>query len=134
MINRDVLACMCAVTMVCAAAVSQAADPVDTWRYPVTVLRVIDGGTIDATMEVGLNLTYHGKIRLLGLKAYELKDPGGPAAKIALEERLKACQYIDGVTARGKDFDAFGRVLARLTCDEKDIADEMVKAGHGVSK
>ena len=107
---------------------------VDSWRYAVTVLRVVDGDTIEASIEMGLGMTRKAKIRLLGYNAPELRQPGGLEAKQYLDTMLSStlCTDLDAVTTRGKEFDSFGRVLASLHCPGTEIADDMIRAGHGV--
>ena len=104
----------------------------DTWRYPVTVIRIIDGDTVVAAIEMGLGMQRTASIRLQGFDAPELNTPGGPEATAAVTTLLASepCKELEAVTTRGKQFDSFGRVKAYLHCGDLDIAKEMVRAGH----
>lgn len=49
--------------------------------YSATVLRVIDGDTVAAAVDLGFFVTVKMSLRLAGLNARELRDEGGPEAR-----------------------------------------------------
>lgn len=69
------------------------------------------------------------KVRIEGIDAPEICQPGGPAARdllaqLALHRR---------VTARVAQHDQWGRALGTLTLDGKDLGAQMVRAGQAWS-
>lgn len=67
-------------------------------------------------------------LRLLGCDAAELREPGGVAAQQWAVDKLCSASEIE-VELHGWSFD---RRLARVWVDGKDIAPEMIAAGHAV--
>lgn len=67
------------------------------------------------------------RVRVWGVNAAELRDPGGAEAKRALT-RLISGKVLTCVK-RGKSYD---RVVALCTVDGRDVAAEMVRRGHAV--
>ena len=83
-------------------------------------LTVVDGDTLHVGDE---------RVRLWGIDAPEIDEPGGPAARDALEEFAA-----DGVRCRlppsGQDRDRYGRAVRRcVTPDGRDVAAELVGGG-----
>lgn len=84
-----------------------------------TALYVVDGDTI------------HGpdKVRIWGLDAAEMRDPGGPAARRGMQA-LTSGQRVECV---GKYRDRYGRLVAQCFLpDGSDLACEMIRHGHAV--
>lgn len=48
------------------------------WDYRARVDRVVDGDTVDATLDLGFNINVHVSLRLLDTFAPEHDQPGGP--------------------------------------------------------
>ena len=77
---------------VCSAAEGQPA----LWRYPARLLRVVDGDTIDAAVDLGFDIQHRVRLRLAGIQAPEIRGPqsteqsrcAGLAAKAYLVQRL----------------------------------------------
>lgn len=66
-------------------------------------------------------------IRIFGIDAPEMRDPGGPQAKAALSEMIAGQE----LSCTPRYFDKYDRLVAVcLLPDGRDIACEMVKAGH----
>jgi len=69
------------------------------------------------------------KVRLLGLDAPELCQPGGEAARSALQ----ALVANKTVQVKVKYQDTYGRDLVHLRVDERDVGAALVGAGHAWS-
>jgi endonuclease YncB( thermonuclease family) len=69
------------------------------------------------------------KVRLLGLDALELCQAGGVAARAALQ----ALVADKPVQVRSNFQDTYGRELARLQVDGRDVGAALVNAGHAWS-
>ena len=87
--------------------------------FEAKVIAVYDGDTIT----VRTNETI--KIRLDGIDAPELKQPYGQASKQAMSGLV----YGKTVTIKPGKKDRYGRLLARVETDGKDVSVEMVDQG-----
>jgi endonuclease YncB( thermonuclease family) len=104
---------------------------VSAFRFPrATVIGVVDGDTIDVTIDYGFRLRQDHRVRLAGIDAPEVnaKGPEGEAARDWLRARLPAGTAVQLVTE--KPADKFGRFLAWVSIDGQSVNDELVAAGH----
>lgn len=69
------------------------------------------------------------KVRLLGLDAPELCQAGGAAARAALQGLVAG----KPVQVKANFQDTYGRDLARLLVDDRDVGAALVSAGHAWS-
>lgn len=111
-------------------------------RYSIQISRVIDGDTIQGTIQLPWAISMSNRIvRLLDYDAWETRHPAsddeiakGLVAKTTLQGLIK--QIPIAVIETGlRSFDDFGRVLGRLILiNEKgvelNIADYMKQNGH----
>ena len=108
------------------------------YSYKAKLVRVVDGDTIDAEIDLGFNVLIRQRIRLYGIdtpesrtRDLEEKDRG-LAAKQRLTELLPKEFIVKTIlNKRGK----FGRILGVLFIDiddEKSINDILVEEGHAV--
>lgn len=99
--------------------------------YRATVLRVIDGDTVEARIVLGLGLELTDHVRLAGVSAPEIRGPEreqGRAAAAWLRERVDGRQVwiVTPARERGK----FGRVVGVVFEDAGNVNDALVAAGH----
>jgi len=108
--------------------------------YPVKVVRVIDGDTIDVDIDLGFHLWHRVRIRMMGIDTPESRTRNkaekvlGLAAKARLKELLKGQTVsIECTKEKGK----FGRVLANvITLAKADgavpvcVNDQLCSEGH----
>ena len=96
-----------------------------------TASRVVDGDTLWICSHSACT-----KVRLCGINAPELGDPGGEEAKAALQSlvssRVVTCVQVGGGTpcdgrSRPTSYD---RIVAQCLVDQSDLAAEMVAEGH----
>jgi endonuclease YncB( thermonuclease family) len=83
----------------------------DDYVRNATVVRVIDGDTLEADLDLGWRHTWRSSVRLAGLNARELRDPGGPEARDHLARLLPPGTQ---VVLRSIELDKFGRSLATV--------------------
>lgn len=102
-----------------------------TWTSRATVVRVIDGDTFDAEIDLGWGIWLRkgknslGRIRIFGWDAPELGTPEGEAAKVKAEALLPVGTK---VWLASHDLDHFDRCLATVTFDDgRDFVTEMTK-------
>ena len=109
------------------------------YEYKCTVNRVVDGDTIDVTMDLGFSVLYKSRVRLYGIDTPESRTRDkdekarGLLAKKFLQEKIDSgdsvCLQTKMKDSRGK----FGRVLASVIVDDVDINQLMVEQHHAVS-
>lgn len=87
------------------------------WAYPATVTAVHDGDTV--TLSNGIHL------RLAGIDAPELKQPGGGEAQAYLSHLILNTTV--EVTPHGKD--RYGRTVGEITVPAGNVNHMMVAAG-----
>jgi len=107
------------------------------FHYKATVDRVIDGDTIDVTLDLGFDISYRGRIRFQGINAPEsrTRDPvekqAGLAAKRYVEDWINGLEKKVIIQTSLDDRGKFGRILGRILNDEGEcLNDEMVSLGH----
>ncbi len=91
-----------------------------------TVTHVSDGDTLWIKAGPG---AAPRKVRLLGLDAPELCQPGGVASRLALQALVVRKPVQVAVNFQ----DTYGRDLARLQVDGRDVGTALVSAGHAWS-
>lgn len=94
--------------------------------YMAQVTAVPDGDTLWVQPEGGKSTR---KLRLLGIDAPEICQPGGVASRDALR-RLTGAKR---VRVQVKYHDVYGRGLARIQLGERDVGAVMVHSGHAWS-
>ncbi len=105
---------------------SQASQPLPEIRadgsYAARVTRVFDGDTVWVQP---LDGSKYRKLRLDGIDAPEICQPGGPAAREALSARVLQ----QTVWVRERAQDDYGRGLARLRLGQEDMGAYLVGQG-----
>lgn len=108
------------------------------YTYKAKLVRVVDGDTIDAEIDLGFNVLIRQRIRLYGIDTPESRTRDleekerGFAAKQRLTELLPKEFIVKTIlNKRGK----FGRILGLIYIDmedEKSINDILVEEGHAI--
>ena len=103
------------------------------FNYNCTLLRVIDGDTIDVNIDLGFNIWHKGRIRMAGIDTPESRTRNkeekvlGLAAKSRLKELLKKKKLsINCTKEKGK----FGRILADVLANDININKQLMDEGH----
>ena len=110
------------------------------WEYRIRVLRVVDGDTIDAQIDLGFKIHHNIRIRVYGLNTPEVRtrDLEEKAKGKAASARMKEILHnADRVTLKSLGVGKFGRCLGVLTVEEDDttynVAEQLIEEGHGVA-
>jgi len=102
------------------------------FKYNAKVIRVVDGDTVDALVDLGFSTFKKVRIRMMGINAPESRTRDmeekakGLAAKIRLEELLEEENFILESHGVGK----FGRCLGTLHVDDVNVNKTLVEEGH----
>ena len=113
-------------------------------EYEATIIRIIDGDTVEAELDLGFGIKYKSKLRFMNYDAPETYRPSCLAEKLAgtkakdwLSKRLYNyiknynSNILDTVTLRTyKDRKGkYGRILCRIWINGVDIIQEMIDLG-----
>ena len=102
------------------------------YEYKVTILKVIDGDTIDAKVDLGFRVSMEMRFRLAGINAPELSTQSGKASKARLQEWLPVGS-IATVRSQKDRQEKYGRYLGTFyDLDGHDINARMVMEGLAV--
>lgn len=106
------------------------------YEYKITrVDKIIDGDTIDVTIDLGFNLNIKQRVRLAGIDAPEtrtrdLKEKeSGLESKKWLEDKLNTSESL---TIRTEKDDKYGRILGWIYVDDDQISinNHMIQEGY----
>ena len=114
------------------------------YTYSISLVKVVDGDTIDANIDLGFNVSVKKRIRFMGINTPECrtKDLEEKAKGLAAKERVK--QLLEGcntIQLCSHGIGKFGRCLGELTIDVVDgkegltmtnLNELLIKEGHAV--
>mgnify|MGYP003136552362 FL=1 len=114
------------------------------YNYKISPLRVIDGDTIDAEIDLGFDVKIKKRIRFMGINTPEsrTRDLEEKARGLAAKDRVK--QLLDGcknITLNSHGVGKFGRCLGEIMLDMVDgqekltlesLNELLIKEGHAV--
>jgi endonuclease YncB( thermonuclease family) len=109
--------------------------PEVTWTHPAVAVRVIDGDTFVARVDLGKYPTKFWAepiIRLNALYAPERNEIGGSEATAALTQMIMGRELVIQ-TKKADPRDPYGRVVADVWVGNVNVSAFMVSLGHGVS-
>lgn len=108
------------------------------YEYACTVERIVDGDTIDVTLDLGFSVSYKSRVRLFGIDTPESRTRNKDEkarGKLSTAFLSKAIEIADQVVIRTELKDSrgkFGRVLGTVVCDGEDVNQGMVDGGFAV--
>ena len=111
------------------------------YEYRVTILKIVDGDTVDVDIDLGFGVWLRNeRVRIMGIDTPEsrtsnkLEKVFGLAAKNRLKELLGKTAILktmvdkDGGDAKGK----FGRILGDFICGDTVVTKILMDEGHCV--
>lgn len=115
------------------------------YNYNAKCTRVVDGDTIDATIDLGFGVHIKKRIRLAGINAPESRTRNKVEKKLGLAAKDRLISMLGGAAncfeLESTELGKYGRVLGRLHINKlagKDILtqvcinDSLVKEGYAV--
>lgn len=101
-----------------------------SYTYAATVERVVDGDTLDVSLDLGMRVHLRTRLRLEAIDTPERGQDGHTEAAVAVAALIAPSDSKVIVTTRKPD--KYGRALARVTLpDGRDLADTLIAHGHG---
>lgn len=93
------------------------------YTYKISLLKVVDGDTVDAEIDLGFDIKVKKRVRFMGINAPEsrTRDLEEKARGLAAKDRVK--QLLDGcsnVTLKSHGVGKFGRCLGEIFLDMVD--------------
>ena len=105
----------------------------ELYEYHATILKVVDGDTIDARMDLGLEVSVTTRLRLAGIDAPERNTEAGKMAALWLSDRLPVGSVVTIRTQKDKR-EKFGRYLAEVVVDGSAQTLNEAMLGIGLAK
>jgi len=117
-------------------------------EYDVTVIKVVDGDTVDVDIDLGFGVTLRDeRVRIMGIDTPEsrtrdkVEDLFGEAAKARLKELMaEGAKLITTENKKGEDMKGkFGRILGDFKVERYEgqpaelVTDILVEEGHAVA-
>tara|TARA_R100000781_G_C4079394_1_gene127184 strand:+ start:1484 stop:1858 length:375 start_codon:yes stop_codon:yes gene_type:complete len=113
------------------------------YYYNAVLVRVVDGDTIDAIIDLGFDVQVKKRIRLAGINAPESRTRNKVEKKLGLAAKERLIDILDGAAnvfeIESKELGKYGRVLGKIYINKlagKDVLtqvcinDVLVKEGH----
>jgi len=103
------------------------------YEYRAKLIKIIDGDTIDARIDLGFGIFLKKRIRLFGINAPETRSrdldekKSGLASKRRLEAILEASN--GKFTLKSKGVGKFGRCLGEIMVDNVNINELLIEEG-----
>lgn len=97
------------------------------YTYKAKVNRIIDGDTINLTIDLGFRLTYTANCRLAGINAPEMNTEEGRTSKIALTLLIGLG---NDYTIQSNGLDKYGRPIVTILKADSTINQIMIEQGH----
>jgi micrococcal nuclease len=104
----------------------------DLYVYRVANYRVVDGDTLEVTLDLGFSTFRKEKVRLARINAPELKTELGPVSKGHLSELLDG--KVLTVQTKKDEKDRYGRYVAEVWVEGVNVNDRMVADNAAVFK
>lgn len=105
------------------------------YTYKAKVLRVVDGDTIELSIDLGFTITWTSTCRLSGVNAYELRSEDerlrAKAVK-AKEWMMEALPAGSEVTIVSKSLDKYGRPVVEVWKGKENINKALLEEGLAV--
>ena len=98
------------------------------YTYKICVLKVVDGDTIDAEIDLGFDIKVKKRVRFLGINAPESRTRDleekakGLAAKDRVKQLLEGC---DNIQLKSHGIGKFGRCLGEIMLDKVDGSEKL---------
>ena len=113
------------------------------YNYNATCIKVVDGDTIDAEIDLGFDIKVTKRIRLGGINAPESRTRNKVEKKLGLAAKERLKEMLDGAAncfeLESQELGKYGRVLGKLhinklsgkdTLTQVCVNDLLVKEGH----
>lgn len=105
--------------------------PRHIWSVPATVVRVVDGDTLELDLNLGWHITLRARCRLASVNAPEMSTAAGVAARDWVAAWLASMPLTAPSTFISHSLDKY-RPLGQLIVYTHDLGTELLASGHAV--
>ncbi len=106
----------------------------DPFVYNAEIIKIVDGDTVDAWIDLGFSLKIKKRIRLMGIDTWESRTRDLEEKAKGLEAKAFTASFIDQGSGKFKiqshGLGKYGRVLGSIWVDNKSLNEELIKHGH----
>ena len=103
------------------------------YLYDAELIRVVDGDTIDAWIDLGFNITVRRRIRLWGINAPESRTRDLIEKAAGIEAKNRLVEILDmnrgQFMVRSQGVDKYGRCLGEIYIQEVNINKQLLAEG-----
>ena len=98
------------------------------YTYKISLVKVVDGDTIDAEIDLGFDIKVKKRVRFMGVNAPESRTRDleekakGLAAKDRVKQLLEGC---DNIQLKSHGIGKFGRCLGEIMLDKVDGSEKL---------
>jgi micrococcal nuclease len=89
------------------------------YEYKAVVKKVVDGDTVDVTIDLGFNVQYTERVRLARINAPEMSTEAGKVVKTFMVDTLEGRNVT--IKTEKNTFDKYGRWIAEIYYNEQSI-------------
>lgn len=107
------------------------------YEYKAIIRRVVDGDTVDITLDLGFDILYNNRIRLYGIDTPETRTRDLEEKKLgqAAKERVRelcpvGCTVMVKTTKDGRG--KFGRILGEIYVGDVNVNKLLIEEGHAI--
>ena len=112
------------------------------YNYKISVIKVVDGDTVDAEIDLGFDIKVKKRVRFMGINAPEsrTRDLEEKAKGLAAKDRVKALlEGCENIQLKSHGIGKFGRCLGEIFLDRVDgqekitlesLNELLIKEGH----
>lgn len=102
--------------------------------YLARITRVIDGDTVDATVDLGFDISFNIRLRLNGIDTMEIRDRDPEKRAQGLVAKQRMIELVEGqeVIIESHKTDKYGRYLADIYLNEVNINQQLITEGLAV--
>tara|TARA_R100000656_G_scaffold117700_1_gene91133 strand:+ start:99 stop:473 length:375 start_codon:yes stop_codon:yes gene_type:complete len=101
------------------------------YEYNAKCVRVVDGDTLDAEIDLGFDVKVTKRIRLAGIDAPESRTRNKVEKKLGLAAKDKLIELMEGAAnefeLESQELGKYGRVLGRIHIDKISGKDQITK-------
>lgn len=106
------------------------------FEYSAKVLEVIDGDTIDVSIDLGFNVLHTIRVRLYGINTPETRTKNKEEKQKGLKAKERLKELIEGkivtIKTQKDDTEKFGRYLGIVFLDNNNINQTLITEGLAV--
>jgi micrococcal nuclease len=96
-------------------------------RYPATLVRVVDGDTVDLDVDLGFRVWARQRFRLVGINCPEATAPGGSEATAFTKAWL--AEHVE-IEVESQREDVYARWLGVIWAGEETLNNALVVSKH----